>query len=362
MKRTLPFSVHRMRALLVFFAMAMTILLSAVLSLAQTLPKAGAGKLLVTFVDVEGGQATLFRTPEGESLLIDTGWPGRESRDADRIAAAAKKMGLSRIDFVLLTHYHDDHVGGVPQLVKRIPVGTFVDHGPNRELDGGVTEHGYAAYQQVLMEGGYKRLQAKPGDLLPLKGMRVEVVSADGALVATPLHGGGEANPECAAAKVLPEADQTENARSLGVAITFGKLRLLDLGDLTADKERDLVCPVNRLGRQDVYIVSHHGWLQSSSPVMVHALQARVAIMDNGETKGGSTPVLETVSKAPGLEALWQVHYSAEGGAAHNTKAEYIANPLGKDAGYALELAGAKDGSFTVTNTRTGMTREYAAR
>src|SRR5438067_12038258 len=80
--------------------------------------------LQVYFIDVEGGQATLFATPAGQSLLIDTGWPENAGRDADRIAAAAKLAGISKIDYVLLTHYHNDHSGGVPQLVERIPIGT----------------------------------------------------------------------------------------------------------------------------------------------------------------------------------------------------------------------------------------------
>src|SRR5213080_2156005 len=93
----------------------------------------GEKALQIYFVDVEGGQATLFVTPEGNSLLVDTGWPGNDGRDADRIVAAAKLAGISKIDYLLVTHFHSDHVGGVPQLVARIPVGAFIDHGENRE-------------------------------------------------------------------------------------------------------------------------------------------------------------------------------------------------------------------------------------
>jgi beta-lactamase superfamily II metal-dependent hydrolase len=322
--------------------------------------KADAGKLKVFFVDVEGGQATLFVTPAGQSLLIDTGWPGNNYRDADRIVAVAKQAGLSRIDYVLITHYHDDHVGGVPQLAERIPVGTFIDHGPNREMDKGITEHGYAAYQAVLASGKSKRIRAAPGDVLPIVGMKVTVVSADGKLVEKPLPGAGGANEFCKVSEAKPP-DQTENARSLGVVIDFGRLKLLDLGDLTWDKEMELMCPVNKLGKVDVLIVSHHGWYQSSSPALVDAVHARVAIMDNGAKKGGSTPTLETLAKAPGLETLWMVHYSEEGGDAHNTAAEYIANPQGPDAGHYLELIGTRQGSFDVLNSRTGATKHYAA-
>ena len=318
------------------------------------------GRLRVYFVDVEGGQSTLFVTPTGESMLIDTGWPGNANRDADRIVAVAKLAGLRKIDYVLLTHYHDDHVGGVSQLVARIPVGTFIDHGPNRELDHGVTEHGYAAYQKVLGEGKSKRILAHPGDVLPVQGMNVRVISADGMLLGDALPGAGEANPFCKTSEVRP-ADQTENSRSLGVELTFGKLKILDLGDLTWDKEMQLMCPTNKLGHVDVYIVSHHGWYQSSSPALVNAIHARVAVMDNGAKKGGSIPALDTVLKAPGLETLWQLHFSEEGGTKHNTNERYIANIEGADRGHFLEMVAAKDGSFEVMNSRNKFVQKYPA-
>jgi competence protein ComEC len=325
---------------------------------AQTKPV--TEKLRVYMVDVEGGQATLFVTPAGQSLLIDTGWPGHEYRDADRIAAAAKLAGIKKIDYVLITHFHVDHVGGVPQLVERIPVGTFIDHGPNRELDIADTARGYAAYEKILDSGKYKHIVAKPGDILPVAGMQVTAISADGKLIDKAMPGGGQANPFCKGVEIRP-ADVSENGRSLGVLVSFGKLRLLDLGDLTWDKEMELMCPTDKLGHVDVYLVSHHGWYQSSSPALVDAIHARVALMNNGEKKGGSTPTLETIAKAPGLETLWQLHYSAEGGDEHNTSAEFIANLQGTDAGHYLELIGDKDGSFEVLNSRTNATKHYAA-
>ena len=264
----------------------LVLVLVATVAVALSLHAQGAagGKLRVYFIDVEGGQSTLFVTPAGKSLLIDTGWPGNNFRDADRIAAAAKSAGLSRSDSVLITHYHDDHVGGVPQLVQRIPVGTFIDHGPNRELDHGATERGYAAFQKVLAETKAKEIVPKPGDRLPIQGMDVTVISADGKVIQSPLTGAGEPNPFCKQSEVR-RPDQTENARSLGVLIRFGSLKILDLGDLTWDKERDLMCPDNRLGKVDVLVVSHHGWYQSSSPALVDAIHPRVAIMDNGAKK-----------------------------------------------------------------------------
>jgi competence protein ComEC len=330
-------------------------LVSGALAFAQ-----GNGKLQVYFVDVEGGQSTLFVTPTGQSLLIDTGWPGNNGRDADRIVAAAKKADISKIDYVLLTHFHTDHVGGVPQLVERIPVGTFIDHGPNRETGDGSTVQGYEAYQKVLATGKYKHIVLKPGDPLPVQGLKAIVISADGNLIDHALPGGGEANTYCKESETRA-ADQTENARSLGVLLTFGKLRILDLGDLTWDKEMQLMCPVNKLGRVDILVVSHHGWYQSSSPALIDAIHPQIAIMDNGANKGGSKPTLENFKKVPGLETLWQLHYSEEGGQADNTDDVLIANPHGVDGNY-LELTATLAGSFTVLNSRTGDTKSYSAK
>lgn len=318
-----------------------------------------AQQLHIWFIDVEGGQSTLFVTPDGHSLLIDTGWPGNADRDANRIAQAAKQAGIAKIDFVLLTHYHVDHTGGVPQLVEKIPVGTFIDHGPNREASDAATKAAYEGYQKVLATGKYGHITAKTGEFLPIQGMKVKVVSADGVLLSKPLPGGGEPNAFCAKSETRA-ADQTENARSIGVKIAIGKLRILDLGDLTWDKEMQFMCPNNLLGRVDLLIVSHHGWNQSSSPALVDGVQPRVAIMDNGARKGGSKPTVETIRAIPGLKAEYQLHYSEEAGA-DNPPESFLANLQGPDTGYAIEVTADADGNISVTNQRTGATVSYPA-
>jgi competence protein ComEC len=325
---------------------------------AQTAP--GPKPLTVYFIDVEGGQSTLFVAPTGQTLLIDTGWPQNGGRDADRIVAAAKLAGLTKIDFVLLTHYHVDHAGGVPQLLERIPVGTFIDHGPNRETSDSTTEQIYEAYQAQIAAHGNKHLVAKPGDVLPIEGMRVEVLTADGTSIDKPLPGAGAANPACATSEIRP-ADPTENARSLGTLITFDKTRILDLGDLTWAKERELVCPVNKIGPVDVFVVSHHGTESSSSPALVAAIAPRLAIMDNGAKKGGSPAAWDRVKADPRLQDLWQLHFAEAGGAAHNSPEPLLANPQGPDAGNYLKLTVWPDGALEVLNPRTNTTKKYPA-
>jgi beta-lactamase superfamily II metal-dependent hydrolase len=334
------------------------------LSLVMAAPGAGAQaskNLQIYFVDVEGGQATLFVTPAGQSLLIDTGWPDFSGRDADRIVAAAKKAGVAKIDYVLITHYHADHVGGAPQLADRIPIGTFIDHGELRETADALTVAVEAAYRKLLATGKYQHLVAKPGDTLPIQGMYATIVSADAATIVSSLPGGGQENAACKDAPKYPQ-DVTENRRSLGTVINFGKLRIVDLGDLTRDEEVELMCPVNKLGHADIFIVSHHGSDASDSPALVWGLAPRVAIMDNGAKKGGSPSVWDVIEKSPGLENLWQLHFADEGGAAHNVAEEFIANPDGPDAGNYLEVMAHADGNFAVFNSRTGKTKEYPAR
>jgi len=311
--------------------------------------------LKIFFVDVEGGQATLIVAPSGQSLLIDTGWPGFNGRDADRIVAAAKSSGLHEINYVLITHYHPDHVGGVPQLLRRIKVGAFLDHGANTE-NGELAPEGYAAYLNSL--GSARHLVVKPGDQIPIQGIDAEVLTSDRAHITKPASGGGASNPYCAS-EPKAEADPTENAASVGVLVSYGRFRFLDLGDLTKEKELELVCPVNPIGRVDLFLVSHHGFNWSNSKALVHALNFRVAVMNNGAQKGNDPIAWQTVHDSPKLEDLWQLHYKADAGADHNVAERFIANLDKESDGHFIKVSAQPTGAFRVLNSRNGYEKLY---
>ena len=240
--------------------------------------------LLIYSIDVEGGQSTLLVAPSGASLLIDTGWPTADGRDAERIQAAMRDAGITRLDHVLVTHFHHDHVGGLPELVKRVPIGEFIDHGVNRE-DSEITRTDYAAYLKVI-EAKARRI-VHPGDTIDIQGLKIVVLPADGEHIASIPGIKPVPTPYCAAAPKWP-VDTSENARSTGLLVTFGKFRFIDLADLTKAKEFALICPVNPIGTVDLYLSAHHGLDQSNSRAIVDALHPRVAIMNNGTRKGGS--------------------------------------------------------------------------
>jgi len=310
--------------------------------------------LEVFFIDVEGGQATLLVTPSKQAVLVDTGWPGFSNRDADRIAKAAKSAGVKAIDYLIITHYHMDHVGGVPQLAAKLPVKNFVDHGPNRE-SGRQADQLFQDYSEAAAKG--KRMIVKPGDTIPLKDVEIQVVTADG----NSIDGTGPANSLCSSAPQYPE-DKSENAKSLGVRIKYGKFRMLDLGDLTSRRELDLVCPSNKVGPVDVYLTTHHGMEQSNAKEIVYAVQPRVAIMNNGARKGGAPAAWKIIKSSPGLEDLWQVHYSIAGKSEANSPEPFIANLEEQCEGQYLKVTANSDGSFSVWNSRNKYSKNYPAR
>jgi competence protein ComEC len=316
-----------------------------------------AKPLEIYFIDVEGGQSTLIVSPSGQSLLIDAGWRGFDGRDAERIVEAAKAAKVKNIDYLLITHYHRDHVGGVPQLANRLKILKFVDHGPNME-DTNVVKQDYSDYVKTFQHGEHMVL--KPRDTIPIKDLKVDVLSAAGEVVKSPLVGAGQPNQFCAASPARQD-DATENARSLGVLVTFGSFRFLDLGDLTWNKELEMMCPNNPIGTVDVYLTSHHGLNQSGSPALVKAVHPRVAIMNNGARKGGTPDAWQIVKDSPGLEDLWQLHFAMDGGQEHNVPDSFIANVDEHCQGSYLKLTAESNGSFTVYNSRNKFQKAYKA-
>ena len=343
-----------------------------------------SGKTLDIYViDVEGGNATLFVAPSGESLLMDTGNGGAAAtRDADRIMAAVKDAALTRIDHLITTHWHGDHFGAMAEVAKRIPIRHFVDHGPSVQSQPASDVFLKETYPALY--GRAKRTIAKPGDRIPIAGLDWRIVTSAGASIMAPLPGGGKPNPHCAAHKPQ-DVDSTENAQSVGSVITFGRFRAVHLGDLTWNKEFDLMCPTNRIGTADVFFVSHHGQPVSNAEVLVHALQSRVAIMNNGTRKGGQPPAMRIIHSAPRLEDLWQVHFSTLSGQEHTAPGLFIANliddqpdampvapiappqpgpgappaPVHNGPAHWIKVSAQADGSFTVTNARNGFSKVY---
>jgi hypothetical protein len=223
--------------------------------------------------------------------------------------------------------------------------------------DSEVTRTDYAAYEKAI--AGHAHVVVKPGWVVPIKGIDVRVLTAAGEHIASALPGAGQANPYCAS-EPAAEVDNTENARSAGVLITYGKFRFLDLGDLTKKKELALMCPNDMIGKVDLFLVSHHGTDLSNSKALVWPLHARAAVIDNGARKGASPVAWQTVHDSPGLEDLWQLHYAAENDRDHNVDADHIANVKENCEGKYIKVVAESDGSFTLTNQRTGIQKTYA--
>ena len=349
----------------------------------QSIPDRPSRDLKVSVLDVDGGAAVLFVTPEGKSLLIDTGWevgagrgrprPGESTvppttSSAERIVAAATKLGVKKIDYLVLTHYHSDHAGGFASLLEKMPVGTLIDHGVNTEpVDpepgpcriGRSPEKLYETWVAALP--GHEHIPAQAGQKLKIGSLELQFVASDGHLIGAPLAGAGAANALCASVPKATCDGGEENVRSLGMVLTFGKTRVLDLGDLTWNKELELMCPVNKIGKVDLYLVTGHGMDLSSSPPTA-ALAPVVAVMQNGPMKGGDAVVVKTVRGYPGLEGLWQSHGFARNPEL-NGDPDMIANPDQQpDGAFPIEVTITPGGVITVRNARNGATKEYRSR
>jgi competence protein ComEC len=361
----------------------LVVVLTAAVALAQNRGKA----LDIYVVDVEGGNATLFVTPTGENVLIDTGNGGAGAvRDAERVAAAVKDAGLKQIDHLITTHWHGDHYGAMTEFAARVPVRHYIDHGPNVQANPNVDMFLEKDYPALYAKA--KHTVAKPGDRIQVGGgLDLRVVASAGQTITSPVPGAGGQNPYCAEYKAQAP-DPTENAQSVSSVLTYGRFRIAHLGDLTWNKEGDLMCPVNRVGPIDLFVVSHHGQPISNAPVLVHAIRPRVAIMNNGTRKGGQPDAMRVLHASPGLEDLWQIHFSLLSGQEYTVPGMFIANgideaqtampieamtpppggpgapppPAHNGTAYWIKVSAMEDGSFTVTNTRNGFTKRYGSR
>lgn len=335
-------------------------------------------------VDVEGGNATLFVTPAGESVLIDAGNGGANAaRDAGRILDAAKDAGLTQIDHHITTHWHGDHFGGLAELATMIPIKAYYDHGPTVQAQAASTEFLDNVYPTLVAQAS--RTIVKAGDSIPVAGLEWRIVTAGGEVIQSDLPGGGAQNPLCASFE-SKGPDASENAQSVGSHITFGDFTAVHPGDITWDLEGELMCPVNHLGTVDVLFVGHHGQPVSNSEVFVDALMPRVSIINNGSRKGGQPDAMKILLNSPGLEDVWQSHFSILGGQEYTVPGMFIANvfdeqpesmPIGPVTGprdqwpaapvhngeaYWFKVTAQSDGTFSVTNPRNDFTKTYRAR
>ena len=353
------------------------LVLSAPVAVAQTRT---AKTLDIYVIDVEGGNAVLFVTPSGESLLVDTGNGGDGAvRDAGRIMAAAKEAGVTQIDHVIITHYHGDHIGGLSELATRIPIKEFIYHGANTQ-PGPNIDPVLQRYAELYAKA--KHTVAKPGDRIPVSGLEWRIVAAAGDMLKTPLRGAGTPNPYCANFKPADVA-KTEDDQSVGSFITFGKFRTVILGDLTLNRQFDLMCPNNRLGSVDLDLLARHG--NVNSDLLLYPLHPRAAIMNNGTRKGGQPEAMKVFFGSPGLDDVWQMHFSLLSGQEYTMPGMFIANlldepqpavpvaplvlppqgqqapppPQHNGAAYYFKVSAQPDGTFTVTNTRNGFSKTY---
>src|SRR6202165_4698797 len=341
-----------------------------------------ANTLDIYVIDVEGGNAVLFVAPSGESVLVDTGNGGDGAvRDAGRIMAAVRDAGLQRIDHLIITHYHTDHIGGLSELATHISIKEFIDHGANIQ-PGANIDPVLQRYAELYSKA--KHTVAKPGDKIPVSGLDWRIVAAAGELLKTPLPGAGRPNPYCASFKAV-DVPKTEDDQSVGSFIAFGKFRTVILGDLTLNRQFDLMCPNSRLGSVDLDLLARHG--NVNSDLLLYPLSPRAALMNNGSRKGGQPESMKVLFSSPGLLDVWQMHFSLLGGLEYTVPGMFIANlfdepqaampvaplalppqapgqqappaPQHNGTAYYFKASARQDGTFTVTNTRNGFSKTY---
>ena len=320
---------------------------------------AAAPNLEIYVIDVEGGKSVLLVSPSGQSMLFDAGWPASTNRLAstERIAEAVEAAGLRRIDYLVISHFDTDHLGDVPLLAAKVPIEHILDHGEYLTTNTQAAER-FAAYASLRDKIGHTVLHV--GDKVPIKDVDIRVLSAGGRLITKPLAKAGAPNALCETNKQQDAlATDVEDNQSIGLLITSGKFRMLDLADLEAHYSHDLVCPRNLIGAVDVYNVNVHGQFKGIAPELTGALHAPIIIQANGARKGADAQTWPVLRAAPGLQDIWQLHQSLNAGKEANPPDDYIANMEPADSFKWIRISVAKDGTFTVTNTRNGFSKRY---
>ncbi len=319
----------------------------------------------IYWIDVEGGASTLLVTPGGQTILMDAGWAGFDDRDPKRIADVLEnQVGRKEIDYFITSHFHADHVGGMPDLAKLVTIKKFVDHGDSVEAkwDGKRGDRPRELFQSYLDVADGKRMTIKPGDKLPVDGVDFEFLVAASKFIDKPLTPVAD-NPMCADA-TKHELDDGENGKSVGFIVRMGKFEFLDLGDLSWNFELEAACPKNLFGQIDLYQVTHHGMSMSGAPAHIDAIRPLVAVMNNGPHKGGQAPTYHTLMATDSLADLWQIHQALNEPDSPNTAVDKIANfeDTAECKGHWIKASVKPDGSFTVTNSRNGYSKTYQSR
>lgn len=318
----------------------------------------------IYFIDVEGGAATLIVTPSGESLLIDSGFPGE--RDAGRIAHVAIAVaGLKQIDHYITTHWHQDHVGGIPRLSQLIPVQHYYDHGLPVMLPPDIKPETIDAYKQTvrgksvaLKPGDYIKLQPSSKSSAPLK---ILVLAANGIVLGE--QPGAPQIKACGPNFEAQPEDKTDNANSIGILLSFGRFKFFDGGDLTWNVENRLACPKNLAGAVDVYQSDHHGVDNSNNPALVNALKPRVAIINNGPRKGGEARTFTTLKSVKEIQGIYQVHRNVRTTEKDNAPSDFVANDEEACRGEFIKLSVESDGkSYNVSIPSKQISRSYRTR
>ncbi|HUO23804.1 MAG TPA: MBL fold metallo-hydrolase [Caulobacteraceae bacterium] len=353
-------------------------------SLAATHASSHAAKsakdLKIYYIDVEGGASTLYVTPQGHTLLIDTGWPAGMGgpklgpndpqpkptpSSAQRIAAQLKTLGLKKIDYLLMSHYHIDHLGGALELMKLEPIGTFIDHGPNREMPrpnatpqqlANSTQANYEKYLAAIADKPH--IVMAPGQTLKIDDLSLTAVNADGKVIDHPLDPSAGPGAQCDKATSNDNTGGEENVRSVGVVMTWGRARVMALADTVWNVENRLVCPTNLIGKIDLMLIDNHGTSNANSPTLLNSVAPSVVVFDNGPTKGADGAVLHEINNSPSVRGVWQLHFATRS-PEDNTAPDHIVNVLGDDPIDPLIIDVNKSGTVTVVNPRNGYSQSY---